>query len=359
MHPQSVHIPHHIGVCRGADGKKASRPPLARADNRRNARAGWKSVQNNGLKENDCMRLPRFLGLIAASLVLAATATASESRLPLAEPVPGGVAVICVGRAPAPAPRAAFDGQRVLVARAGDTWQAVVGLPLALDPGQYELTVLDGEQSARMVPFEVREREYETQHLTLANKRLVEPRPADLVRIEREQETISEAHSTWSDAAPETFAFDLPAEGIFTSKFGLRRFFNNAPRQPHSGLDIAAPEGTPVAAPAAGTVIEIGNYFFYGRTVILDHGEGLITMYNHLSRVDVAKGERVARGRIIGAIGRTGRVTGPNLHWSVSLNNVRVDPALFLPRAVQEKLLVGFLPVGQGAAAESAASCGP
>jgi murein DD-endopeptidase MepM/ murein hydrolase activator NlpD len=105
-----------------------------------------------------------------------------------------------------------------------------------------------------------------------------------------------------------------------------------------------------VSAPAAGAVIDTGEYFFNGRTVILDHGEGLITMYNHLDRVDVAKGARVARGDVIGTVGRTGRVTAAHLHWTVSLNNARVDPALFLPGEVRERVLPAYVQATAAAA---------
>src|SRR5205814_7197438 len=300
------------------------------------------------------MRTPHFLGEIATGLALTAAVSASQGDLPLTAPVPGGVAIVCVGRAPAPAPQVAFDGQRVLVARVGDVWQAVVGLPLALRPGAHELSVLDGERATRAIPFKVGKRNYETEHLTLANRRQVEPEPEDLRRIAREQESLVRAFSTFSDAALDTLAFDLPSEGRVSGGFGLRRFFNDEPRQPHSGLDIAAPEGTPIAAPAAGTVIETGDYFFNGLTVLLDHGQGLITMYNHLSRIDVAKGARVARGETIGAVGSTGRVTGPHLHWSVSLNNARVDPALFLSRDVRDQVMSSLPAARGGAAAEPA-----
>ena len=296
------------------------------------------------------MRTPRLLGEIAAGLALTAAVSAARGDLPLAAPVPGGVAIVCVGRAPGPAPQVVFDGQRVLVARVGDVWQAVVGLPLALRPGAHVLSVVDSERSGRGIPFKVGRRDYETQHLTLANRRQVEPEPEDLRRIAREQESLVRAFSTFSDSVLDTLAFDLPSEGRVSGGFGLRRFFNDEPRQPHSGLDIAAPEGTPIAAPAAGTVIEIGDYFFNGLTVVLDHGQGLVTMYNHLSRIDVAKGARVARGERIGAVGQTGRVTGPHLHWSVSLNNARVDPALFLSSDVRKQDAPGLRPAALGGA---------
>jgi len=296
------------------------------------------------------MRTPRLLGEIAAGLALTAAVSAARGDLPLAAPVPGGVAIVCVGRAPGPAPQVVFDGQRVLVARVGDVWQAVVGLPLALRPGAHVLSVVDSERSGRGIPFKVGRRDYETQHLTLANRRQVEPEPEDLRRIAREQESLVRAFSTFSDSVLDTLAFDLPSEGRVSGGFGLRRFFNDEPRQPHSGLDIAAPEGTPIAAPAAGTVIEIGDYFFNVLTVVLDHGQGLVTMYNHLSRIDVAKGARVARGEKIGAVGQTGRVTGPHLHWSVSLNNARVDPALFLSSDVRKQDAPGLRPATLGGA---------
>lgn len=301
------------------------------------------------------MRTPRLLGEIAAGLALTAAVSAARGDLPLAAPVPGGVAIVCVGRAPGPAPQVVFDGQRVLVARVGDVWQAVVGLPLALRPGAHVLSVVDSERSGRGIPFKVGRRDYETQHLTLANRRQVEPEPEDLRRIAREQESLVRAFSTFSDSVLDTLAFDLPSEGRVSGGFGLRRFFNDEPRQPHSGLDIAAPEGTPIAAPAAGTVIEIGDYFFNGLTVVLDHGQGLVTMYNHLSRIDVAKGARVARGEKIGAVGQTGRVTGPHLHWSVSLNNARVDPALFLSSEVRKQDSAGLHPAALGSASAQSA----
>jgi len=244
--------------------------------------------------------------------------------------VPGGVAVVRLGAAHDPTPRAYLGSDRVMVVRDEDQWKAVVGLPLSLAPGNHQLVVVDGTGQHVKYEFTVKPKDYGAQHISLSNQRMVDPSPEDLRRIEREQRLLDAAFTRWSDVDAATMAFDLPARGRMSGNFGTKRFFNKQPRQPHTGLDIAAPLGTPVTAPAAGTVIDVGEYFFNGRTVFIDHGRGLVTMYNHLNRIAVKPGARVARGEPIGEIGMTGRVTGPHLHWSVSLNNARVDPLLFL-----------------------------
>jgi len=110
----------------------------------------------------------------------------------------------------------------------------------------------------------------------------------------------------------------------------VRRFFNGEERNPHSGLDFAASTGTPIKAPAAGKVILVGDYFFNGKTVFVDHGQGLISMFCHLSAIDVELGQEIPRGGVLGKVGSTGRATGPHLHWNVSLNGSRIDPAIFI-----------------------------
>ncbi|MFN2310330.1 MAG: M23 family metallopeptidase, partial [Gammaproteobacteria bacterium] len=181
------------------------------------------------------------------------------------------------------------------------------------------------------VQFEVVAKDYATQRLVIKDTRKVEPNAEDLERIRRETPRIAQAlrhHSARDEVVTD---FIWPAEGPTSSPFGLRRYFNDQPRSPHSGLDIAGPEGAPIIAPAPGRVIDTGDFFFNGKTVFLDHGQGLVTMYCHMSRIDVQPGDEVQAGDTLGTIGKTGRVTGAHLHWGVSLNNSRVDPLLFLP----------------------------
>jgi len=277
----------------------------------------------------------RLLGI----MTLFALSLGAQAQLPRALPVPGGIAILVLNADSEPAPTVRFQDRRVLVARDSGRWQAVVGLPLSLKPGQHYIDVAEPGSAKRTLAFAVKDKKYDSQYLTLQDKRQVEPNAEDLKRIQRDQEVIKRALATWSAREIDDVRLDQPAAGRFSSAFGLRRFFNKQPRNPHSGLDIAAPEGTPIAAPADGTVIETGNYFFNGNTVILDHGQGLITLYNHLNKISVSPGDVLVRGQKLGEVGMTGRVTGPHLHWSVSLNGTLVDPALFLPKpATPEKL---------------------
>mgnify|MGYP001766948893 FL=1 len=267
----------------------------------------------------------------AAALVLAALLCAPHANaveLPRARSVPGGVALVELGPALV-APQASVDGVPVLVSGRPGGWTAVVGIPLEAEPGERVLAVRREGAPAESVRFAVSPVRYAEQRLKVAPGK-VDLSPQDLARHEREREHSATVTATWSATAPETLRMQPPVPGRRSGSFGLRRVFNDQPRKPHGGMDIAAPTGTPVVAPAAGRVIDTGDYFFNGNTVWLDHGNGLLTMYCHLSRIDVKPGDVVATGERIGAVGATGRVTGPHLHWSVMLNRTMVDPALFL-----------------------------
>ena len=251
--------------------------------------------------------------------------------LPRAEPVPGGVAVIPLGSSDAPAPTVRYHGRAVMVVAEAGRWNAVVGIGLSTKPGTATLRI-ERDGRTETASFRVRAKEYEKQYITLKNKHMVNPTKRELARIHKEHVRIHRALATWSDRPDIPARFELPVHGIVSSTFGKRRFFNRQPRRPHSGLDIAVPKGTPIHAPGSGRVVDTGNYFFDGNTVLIDHGQGLVTMYCHLSRIDVAPGDEVEAGQVIGLVGATGRATGPHLHWGVSLNDVRVNPLLFLSR---------------------------
>jgi len=271
-----------------------------------------------------------LLALAPALLASTWLARAWATSVPRAAPVPGGVARIALGESASP-PRARLGKDRVLVTRAGDEWVALVGIPLAAKAGaklRLDLERADGAQSRFEIA--VGPKQYAVQHLKVPRAQ-VDLSPEDLARYERERTHLAVVIATFSDVAPAALAMVQPVPGPRSASFGLRRYFNGQARSPHSGMDIAAATGTPVVAANGGRVIDAGDYFFPGRTVILDHGQGLLTLYSHLSAIDASVGEAVPAGALIGKVGATGRVTGPHLHFSVYLNAVAVDPALFLP----------------------------
>jgi len=248
-------------------------------------------------------------------------------------PVPGGIAIITLPADADPA-TARYRDRRVLVTRNDDNTLAVIGLPLAAEPGRHYLKVKNRQGQTQSIGFQVEDKAYEEQHITITDKRKVNPEKRDMERITRESQQIKTALRHWSAQDDVVVTFQKPVEGPTSSPFGLRRFFNEQARNPHSGLDIAAPEGTPIRAPAPGTVLDTGDFFFNGNTVLLDHGQGLVTMYCHMSKIDVTPGQTVNSGDTLGEVGMTGRVTGPHLHWGVSLNDARIDPLLLLPEDV-------------------------
>ena len=271
-------------------------------------------------------------GVAVHALVAAlATAAPAAAALPSHSPVPGGVAVI---ELPGGTGREAWFGERrVMVNCQPDACYAVVGIPLSAEPGPAIVQVRDAGGTRFNLTFEIGEKAYATQRLTITNKRKVDPNTQDLERIGAERARLDAALERFTAVPDVNARLEAPVDGRRSSSFGLRRFFNDQPRKPHSGMDIAAPSGTPIAVPTDGEVVLTGDFFFNGNTVVIDHGQGLVTVYCHLSRIDVKEGTRVTTGQVLGAVGATGRVTGPHLHWGVSLNNTMVDPALFLQGA--------------------------
>lgn len=258
------------------------------------------------------------------------TSPNNSSQPPRDHRVPGGIAVLSLPESVAGLqPNVTFQGNAVLTMPHAGRWIAIIGIPLSQKIGAAQAE-LQQAGPPMPLPFQVASKDYITQFLTVAPKHVDLSEP-DLARVRVEQVKIREAFAVFSPELPATFTFVSPVEGVRSSSFGSRRFFNSQPRSPHSGMDIAAPTGTPVIAPAPGRVVNTGDYFFNGKSVFLDHGRGLISMFCHLDTIDVQEGDAILTGQRVGRVGATGRVTGPHLHWSVALNTVLVDPALFLP----------------------------
>jgi murein DD-endopeptidase MepM/ murein hydrolase activator NlpD len=222
-------------------------------------------------------------------------------------------------------PTVDYQGTRVLVLDDGGRWQAVVGIPLDAPLGQATVTVSDGTA----IDFVIGEHAYREQRLTV-NQSYVTPSNEALERIAAERIVLDSALTNWRDAAIDSVALQAPVDGPKSSSFGLRRFFNDEPRSPHKGMDIAANAGVVIVAPRAGVVTATGNFYFNGNTVLVDHGQGFVTMYCHLSKIDVEKGQAVAAGAALGAVGATGRVTGAHLHFGTYMNGTAVDPSILL-----------------------------
>jgi murein DD-endopeptidase MepM/ murein hydrolase activator NlpD len=246
--------------------------------------------------------------------------------LPRQSLVPGGVAVIELD--PDDEIGYQFLNKPVLVTRIDGKPVALVGLPLSLKVGEHFIEKRDSGQVRRKF-FAVGHKEYSTQRIEIKDDRKVNPYASDMDRILAEKKRKQKARVHFSGVAVDV-DFLSPLEGVRTGSFGRRRIFNGQPKRPHSGMDIAAATGVPVLAPSAGKVIEQGDFFFSGNLIYLDHGQGLITMFAHLSEINVELGQQVSKGQIIGKVGATGRVTGPHLHWSIGLNGTWIDPALFI-----------------------------
>jgi murein DD-endopeptidase MepM/ murein hydrolase activator NlpD len=269
--------------------------------------------------------LPTALGAVAAP------AWALQVRVVPPSPRQGDVAVILLaGARGAREVAGSLGGRPLAFFPYGDEHAALVGIDLETRPGRtaWRVGVVDAAGAARRASgvIVVRSRAFPVQRLTLP-KHMVDLDPETEQRAEAEAARLRALYDTvtperlWRGAFTRPVAGSGPGEG-----FGSRRIINGQPRMPHSGADFAADSGTPVVAANRGRAALVGDFFFAGRLVVLDHGLGLYTLYFHLDRADVSEGALVERGEPIGTVGATGRVTGPHLHWGVQLRRARVDP---------------------------------
>ena len=210
-----------------------------------------------------------------------------------------------------------------------ETWLGLIGIDLETTPGRYRLKVqavaLTGEESKSSYTFLVTGKKFPIRRLKVDEK-YVNPPTQILKRIGRESNKIKAIFSKISGVKMWNGHFLLPVSGTTTSGFGRRSVLNGQPRSPHSGTDFRANEGTPVLAPNSGMVVLAEDLYYSGKTVIIDHGQGLYSYFGHLSHFLTQKGEMISSADLVGYVGSTGRVTGPHLHWSIRLNGSRVDP---------------------------------
>lgn len=265
-----------------------------------------------------------FLVLLFNSVVALAISLPEQST------VAGGIVIVPIQYDGDVKPKVLYGEKPVMVLKDKQQWLAVVGIPLTAETGE-QAVIVESEKGRQVITFMVSDKQYPTQYIEIKDKRKVNPTQYDMTRINAERARINGALAYWMDKTEIDFNFIWPIEGRISGLFGRRRVFNGQPRKPHSGMDLAAPTGTNIHAPAAGVVRGTGNYFFNGNTVFIDHGQGLVTMFCHLNKISVKDGQHLQQGDILGTVGMTGRVTGPHLHFGVSLNNVRVEPRLFLP----------------------------
>ena len=260
-----------------------------------------------------------ILSLLVAGIVNGAPAHA---------PWPGGIGVVRLETDTRPV--VTLGDKRVLVLDSNGGWTAVVGIPLDQDvsvPMEVEVTV-PGEPPERL-SIDLRAADYRVQRLNV-DRKYVDPGEEALERIFAEREIIDAALTNWRQEDRPELELRTPVPGARSSSFGSRRIFNDQPRSPHKGMDIAAMSGTPILAPGAAVVAATGDYYFNGNTVILDHGQGFISLYCHLSEIAVEEGQAVVAGEQLGKVGATGRVTGAHLHFATYLNGTAVDPSLLL-----------------------------
>lgn len=235
-----------------------------------------------------------------------------------------------------PGARLRFGDRHVSVSPQG---QFVIGLAYDAPPAA-ELFVTGADGVERRFEYAVEPRVYDVQKISGLPQGMVEPPPAVLARIERDQQLVAAARKP--DTARPDFAtpFRWPLAARVTGVYGSSRVLNGVPKQPHFGIDLAAPEGAKILAPAGGIVrLAHPELYYTGGTIILDHGHGLNTAYLHLSKLDVSVGQSVGAGEVIGRVGKTGRATGPHLCWRANWFDVRLDPSL----------LIGVDPAAKGA----------
>jgi murein DD-endopeptidase MepM/ murein hydrolase activator NlpD len=248
--------------------------------------------------------------------------TAPEVTLEPKKVGPGDILIVTVKNVSGPV-EGTFNGKKVYFSPSKESVKAVLGIDLLTEPGTYDLQIA-AAGTALQRTVTISEKAYPTQRLTLPRD-MVELSPENEARVEREQKKMA---AIWPNENARLWlgSFLNPLEGEIVTSFGVRRIINKIPKNPHSGVDVSGNEGDPVRSPNGGTVVLVDDQFYSGRSLVIDHGQGIYTMFFHLSKVLVRPGQEVKKGDVVARVGSTGRSTGPHLHWGVRMQGARVDP---------------------------------
>lgn len=208
---------------------------------------------------------------------------------------------------------------------------AWIGVDLRTKPGSYTIDWSAPSGWRASDHLDITKGDFRISRITVDKKMAVFDKKT-LTRIRSDQASLRKTYATFVEARPDISISTLPAEGIISTPFGAQRYVNGEPRSPHSGIDIAAPEGTPVITPLAGKVLLVSGMYLNGNTVVIGHGFGMVSVFSHLQNSQVKEGEWIKQHSVIGKIGMSGRVTGPHLHWGIRFNGARIDPFSILDK---------------------------
>lgn len=271
-------------------------------------------------------RLVSFQKCLLLIMYISIMLSGSAHAFPVEAARPGGLVRVDLGHSPQK-PRAFYNKTPVLVTQMKGHWVALVGIDIHASVGEHQLEVED-EATVSPIAFEIRPHDYPTERFKIKEKKFDEPSTNVVEQIKEDAARLHQAFIKFSQRS-EDLGFVVPVQGKWIDNYGHRRIINDIAKSPHKGVDIVAPRGTPVVAVSSGTVVLTHDLFFTGKTVVVDHGQGLQTLYCHLDTMTVEVGQVLTKGQKLGTVGKTGRATGPHLHFGVSLNNARIDPTLW------------------------------
>ena len=225
-----------------------------------------------------------------------------------------------------------IDGQKILKWNKNNKFYVLYGLSYHLKTKQHRLEIKNKDGAVlREIGINIVQKSFRTQKINV-NKKYTKPTDKVLEKIKKDRIKLVKARKIWFENNPD-MEFILPVKGITTGVFGTKRFYNGIEGNYHNGFDIAADTGTPIVAPSSGKITLTGNFFYNGKSIILDHGRGLKSIMIHLDEILVEENQYVEKGQIIGKVGTTGKSTGAHLHWSVLVNNTYIDPELLIDKS--------------------------